>query len=73
MSHQDRRDPLPKGYQFGDARLDRATGISIRFIKEWDIERDLSPANYDVWIPKTWVDAAKQCGAIEVTEGEPTK
>lgn len=21
MSHQDRRDPLPKGYQFGDARL----------------------------------------------------
>lgn len=21
MSHQDRRDPLPKWYQFGDARL----------------------------------------------------
>lgn len=21
MSHQDRRDPLPKGYQFGDARV----------------------------------------------------
>ncbi len=26
MSHQDRREPLPKGYQFGDASLNARMG-----------------------------------------------
>jgi hypothetical protein len=28
VSHQDRRDPLPKGYQFGDARAVRGVDLA---------------------------------------------
>lgn len=36
-SHQDRREPLPKGYQFGDAGK---PAIRIRFLKQWDLATD---------------------------------
>ncbi len=48
MSHQDRRDPLPKGYQYPTHGVDcdcppcrdRVTGVSLRFIQQYNIDSD---------------------------------
>jgi hypothetical protein len=48
MSHQDRRDPLPQGYQFPTHGVDcdcppcreKTTGISLRFIQQYNIDSD---------------------------------
>ncbi len=63
-SHQSRRDPLPADYQFpthgvdcdcqfcGAHRIsDEQSGISIRFIKQYDIAQDvtISAIDVDLW------------------------
>ncbi len=47
MSHQDRRDPLPKGYQYEPWNTAEAYaaeywshGISLRFIRQYSIDSD---------------------------------
>jgi hypothetical protein len=48
MSHQDRREPLQKGYQYPTHGVDcdcppcreRVTGVSLRFIQQYNIDSD---------------------------------
>jgi hypothetical protein len=47
-SHQKRREPLPKGYQFGDAGKPR---IAIRFVKQYDIKADTHPTRIPALSP----------------------
>lgn len=53
-SHQDRREPLPKGYQFGDAgrRMmnEHHPRIAIRYVKPWDITPDPQPFRMDWYV-----------------------
>jgi hypothetical protein len=40
------RESLPIGYQFGDAThvmRDKTAGISIRYVRQYDVTADLSP------------------------------
>lgn len=55
-SHQERREPLPKDYQFGDAGKGRLiavpigkSGIAIRYIEQFDIVPDPKPFRMDNW------------------------
>lgn len=56
-SHQERREPLPKDYQFGDAGKSRLiavplgrTGIAIRYREPFDIVPDPKPFRADDFI-----------------------
>ncbi len=56
MSHQDRRAPLPAEYQYPTHGVDcdcppcrdRVTGISLRFIRQYNIDSDQIVTRVDV-------------------------
>lgn len=56
-SHQARRDPLPRDYQF-PTRI----GLSLRFIRDYDIETDLRPFRLDVY-------ECPRCGVYQHVDG----
>lgn len=72
-----KRDPLPQGYQFGDASgvVLRAvavgkTGISIRFVRQYDVDADRKPRlSFDEL--RLWLDCMERARrGWNVIEGE---
>lgn len=58
MSHQDRRDPLPKDYQFGDAAKSMPYAVSA-YARLYDAARVQIGSTIEIKLPKRYLTEAQ--------------